>query len=528
MSPVLGKFTLLDDYFAHTDMPGRLSKFDPDQYRTPYLKQAIRRRHHDAISAFVREHVGQSQRAAAQTIAALTDLTQGHSVPQQTEPNASGSAADACARLAEALPRTGSAGSPRWLVVNPLSFTRRIGVELPEASQALAVTGPVVAAGSAGSRHFAVVETPALGFAWIEPSQKPTVTNAKPIAVGNKLTNEFLEVTVSNATGGIQSLYDFSHRGNQLSQQVAYRLPGPTGEPGMGSQDTDEGHYSSMRAEQVEITASCPAFGEIVSRGTLVAGDGRTLAGFRQTIQLWAGSRVITLEVELDAVEEPRADPWNSYCALRFAWPLETAELWRGVGLVRERTGASRLEAPEYIEIESLSGHVTLLTGGLPYHRRDAGRMLDSLLVVRGERERRFHVGIGVSLPQPAAAALEFLTPQTVQRNDGPPGSTDSGWFFHLDAKNVVATHWEPLVDADAPTTGATGGTSPVIGFRARLLETAGRAGRVTLRTFRPVAKARQVDFLGQTLLQAPVDGDKITLDFGSQEWIEVEATWAG
>ena len=29
LSPVLGKFMLLDDYFSHTDMPGRLSKFEP-------------------------------------------------------------------------------------------------------------------------------------------------------------------------------------------------------------------------------------------------------------------------------------------------------------------------------------------------------------------------------------------------------------------------------------------------------------------------------------------------------------------
>ncbi len=237
---------------------------------------------------------------------------------------------------------------------------------------------------------------------------------------------------------------------------------------------------------------------------------------------------MIGLEIELDAVEEPHADPWNSYCGLRFAWPLETAELWRGVGLVRERTGATRLEAPEYIDIESLGGHVTLLTGGLPYHRRDAGRMLDSLLVVRGERERRFRVGIGVSLPQPAASALEFLTPPAVHRDDHSPGTTASGWLFHVDARNVVATHWEPLVDADVQAASAVADTHTVSGFRARLLETAGRAGRVTLRTFRPVAKARQVDFLGQTLLQAPVDGDKITLDFGSHEWVEVEATWAG
>ena len=41
LSPVLGKFLPLDDYFSHTDMPGRLSKWEPDEYRTPYLMQAI-------------------------------------------------------------------------------------------------------------------------------------------------------------------------------------------------------------------------------------------------------------------------------------------------------------------------------------------------------------------------------------------------------------------------------------------------------------------------------------------------------
>jgi len=47
------------------------------------------------------------------------------------------------------------------------------------------------------------------------------------------------------------------------------------------------------------------------------------------------------------------------------------------------------------------------------------------------------------------------------------------------------------------------------------------------LRPFRPVARARQVDFLGQTLVEAPLEGDQIMLDFAAHEWIEVEAIWA-
>ena len=48
----------------------------------------------------------------------------------------------------------------------------------------------------------------------------------------------------------------------------------------------------------------------------------------------------------------------------------------------------------------------------------------------------------------------------------------------------------------------------------------------MTLRAFRPVAGARQVDYLGADAVEAPVDGDKIRLDIAAYEWIEVEAVW--
>ena len=99
--------------------------------------------------------------------------------------------------------------------------------------------------------------------------------------------------------------------------------------------------------------------------------------------------------------------------------------------------------------------------------------MLDSLLVVRGERERSFRVGIGVSLAKPAAAAMELMTPGMVLADHGSPGATATGWFFHVDAHNVVATHWEPLLQAETPEDAATPGV--VTGFRVRLLETTGR-----------------------------------------------------
>jgi len=367
-----------------------------------------------------------------------------------------------------------------------------------------------------------------MGFAWVDSEGSPPATSkAKPIAQDNVLRNELFEVTISPTAGSIQSVRSFSQRGNQLSQQIAFRLPNQSpAAPGVWQAPDETDSYTTMRADSVEITANSTVFGEIVSRGVLVHED-RRLAGFRQSVQVWSLSNVVRIDVELEDIEEPRADPWNSYYAARFAWPDETAELWRGVSLARQQTTAGRFEAPEYIEIDNGSGRVSLLTGGLPYHRRSGSRMLDSLLVVRGETARRFVFGIGIDLPQSATAAIELLTPDTVRYETIAPPTSTSGWFFHVGSKNVVATHWQPIVAE--PPSDAPAGESPraITGFRARLLETAGRPSHVQLRAFRPVAVARQVDFLGQVLVQLPVESDMITLDFAAHEWIEVEAMWS-
>jgi len=520
LSPVLGKFVLLDDYFSHTDMPGRLSKFGPDEYRSPYLKQAIVRRQANALSSIAAEHQASVVANAASALGTIYTALSGQLASDpvaETDPVEHLTAE--VDRLAAIFPRGAGSAAPRVLVVNPLSFARRIGVTLPQGAHAPAVAAPVVAAADTATGSYAVVDVPAMGFAWITPATAagPSKRGPKPIARDNLLTNEFFELSIGPKTGGIATLFDFNRRGKQLSQQLAFRLPGVAPEPGSVWRGDDEPSYTAMRAESIEITVASAAFGEITSRGALIDADGRRWAGFVQRTQVWAGSRVIGLEIELTDVEDPRADPWNSYYAARFAWSSHDAELVRGVNLARQRTEATRIEAPEYIDLDSSAGHVTILSGGLPYHLRIGDRMLDSLLVVRGETARKFRLGIGVDLPQPAAAAVELLAPTTVWQGSTPPPAAGVGWFFHLDAKNIVATHWEPLTPDQA-------GNGQ--GFRVRLLETTGRPGRVSLRAYRPVISARQVDLQGQTLVQVPVEGDRLTLDFAAYEWIEVEAVW--
>ena len=144
--------------------------------------------------------------------------------------------------------------------------------------------------------------------------------------------------------------------------------------------------------------------------------------------------------------------PWDSYYAVRLAWKDPAATIFRGVNLAVVATELRRIESPQFLDIRRAYQRTTLLCGGLPYHRRMGDRKLDTLLVVHGETARSFRLGVGLDVPQPLAAALGFLSPPLVLASQPRPPIT-SGWLFHLDCRNVLATHWEPLVDVSAGST---------------------------------------------------------------------------
>jgi hypothetical protein len=269
-----------------------------------------------------------------------------------------------------------------------------------------------------------------------------------------------------------------------------------------------------MVAGSIEITAAGAAYNEVTSSGELVDPEGKRIAAFVQRVSLGRGSRVAAIDIELDVDLPPRADPWNSYYASRFAWGDESAELRRSVGLTSQITDARNLEAQYFVEIHAAKARATILTCGWPYHRRVGSRMLDTLLIVRGESRRRFRLGIGAGLAHPAEHAIALIDPPAIVACSAPPQAA-SGWLFHLDAKNVVATHWEAVDE---------GGR--VAGFRTRLWETEGRAGRVHWRVYRPPGSARRVGFNGQKLADLPIEGDTIAVDFSPFEWLEIEGRW--
>jgi hypothetical protein len=472
-----------------------------------------------------------------------------------------------------------------YLLANPCSFSRRMAADLPRLETPPDLEAPIKEA----EKNKAVVDLPGMGFAWIGPGEEkrslPRSVRkisrmfgkkhkaALPLAQDNVLRNEFFEAVVDQRTGAIRAINDYRGRHPRLAQQIALRLPRA------GDRDqASEGRYSIMSADEIRVTSSGPVFGEIVSSGKITDGDGCRLAGFKQTVRAWSGSRVLELEIELDVDRHPESDPWNSYYACRFAWNDETCTLFRGVNSTTQPTESRHLESPYFIDVRADRARTTILCGGLPYHRRIGFRKLDTLLIVQGESARRFRLGIGIDLPNAMTAALGFLSPKTVYFPAASP-PMKHGWLFHLDHRNVIAANWEPLFASPLPlgegqgegemamdesrvqgpefrvqnsgdsgqwavdngksgSPAATGhyaeqsrgehppasGLRPVVGFRVRLLETEGRHARLGLRCFRSIVWARVINCDNPTSGILSIEDDRIILPVEPYKMIDIEA----
>ena len=551
---VTGAFTTIAEYFQRTSYSGQRNRYTADQYRSPYLVQAVASGQRDPLSRWVRYYTRRAQLEAAASLRLLAlacgaptptgDAQPSGAAHQQEELSAAvdqlllapsdkddaldarvtAAVAESMSALAEALGRPDGPQVQGRLLLNPWSFTRRLVVELPRFASPPEVAGVVRAAGRQQTGAAAVVDVPAMGFAWIAPGpEQPPAAETKsrgwlfrrtasvvqepPMVEEDTLRNEFFQVRMDRQTGGIRAIVAYNTRGPRLAQQLAMRLPG-----GDESDPADDSHYSQMVCEELTIRSTGPIVAEAFSRGRLLDRKGRRLAGFEQVVRVCRGSRVVELDIALEIDHPPGENPWRSYYAARFAWNDETANLYRSVNMVAVPTDVDRLEAPHFIEIRSGKGRTTLLAGGLPFHRRLGLRKIDTLLVVRGETARRFRLGIGIDLRHPMHEAIALLSPRC-ELEDVPPPPAQCGWLFHLDVGNVVATSWEPLFEA-----------SRLDGFRVRLLETEGKRARLGLRAVRPLRCAQRL-LPGETPpVELTVEGDRLEVEIGPYAWVAVEA----
>lgn len=410
---------------------------------------------------------------------------------------------------------------PGLLLLNPHGHRHRVGIEIPTYWECPPeVGGPVIAVEDRGFPARAVVEIPSCGFAWIGPGSVSSAALSKraktppPIASERQLFNEFMQVTISEQTGAVVGVRDLKSRGNRLSQQLAFRLP-PL--PEANSWD-DEPRYTTMVADKIEITYATHVLGEFTSKGRLVDDDGQVYAKFIQKTRLWTGSRVLELEISLEVIEQPKADPWNSYYACRWAWPDETMDIYRSVHETSQLTNAKKLEAPHFIEIGDEKIRTTLLTGGHAFHLRAGHRMLDTLLAVRGDTIIGSQLGIGIDVPCAAMAARQITdfgsAVDSVECVLAQPGNA-SGWLIYVDVRTVIVTAIEAVIRGER-----------VVGARLRLLETVGLAGPVNVAAFREFTSARRVRFSGEPEEELEIKQGRAIVHLAGYDWAEIEAMW--
>src|SRR5262249_12756674 len=177
--------------------------------------------------------------------------------------------------------------------------------------------------------------------------------------------------------------------------------------------------------------------------------------------------------------------------------------------------GAERQDA---MGITTRTQRTAILFGGLPFHRKPSGRMLDTLLLAGRETCRAFMVGVVLDLEYPFQAAQDFVTPpEVVATDDGPPALGVAGWLARGDPRNVGLSR--------VGCAGNAGDRGLGMSFPPR--ETAGQSGRCRLRLFRNPSWARQLDFLGETIIDLSVDGDGVQVDLTPHELARIEVTLA-
>ncbi len=422
------------------------------------------------------------------------------------------------------------------LLVNTLSFPRRVSVELPRGFTPPKIEGPIKHVFFDDDRRVVTVDLPACGFQWI-PAKSPAWSpkSEPPTADEGVLRNEFFEVHLSEATGGIAYVKGYGRSPKRLSQQLAYRFPRKR-QVRQSEWGDDTSYYTEMRADSVTLTCTGPALAEAVTKGTIVdQTNGEILSRFTQTIRVWRGRPHIELVIELEPTHVPSGDPWSNYYACRFAWNDETAVLTRSVQQTAQPTPDNRFDASHYIEIAEGEMRTTIVPVELPFHRKSDNRMLDTLLVVAGETRRRFEFLIACDEPYPMRAALDAYSPPLVVESGSEGSPSDeirmtsttrhssfgfrhsdfpkAGWFFHVDAKNVVITSMRPL----DPQEGRPGG------LRIRLLETEGRAKTTRLMCFKTPTSAQRVNLLGESIEPLPISGDAVTIEMRKYEIATVD-----
>ena len=229
----------------------------------------------------------------------------------------------------------------------------------------------------------------------------------------------------------------------------------------------------------------------------------RELATFRQRFRAWLGRPMLDLRIEITPQQPPEGYPWHAYYGARFAWRDERAVLLRGVNGTAYVTSHTRPESPDYLELRLGKQTTVIFPGGLPFHQRHGGRMLDVILLPEGETARTFDLAIGLDREYPTQTALGLVTPVPLV------AATEGAAARRRDRLAVPPRHAEHRLLGMRP---AADGADAVV---ARLLEISA-AGRTPSSAVPAIRGGRWCSTrAAKSQMEANVSGDAVLLEMG-------------
>jgi hypothetical protein len=483
----LGKFMGVETYFDDTPQCGGTQQLGSEKY--PF--DALAGIETDPISHWNSIYRANSDRMVHSAIETILNLLSRTKRSKHEE-------RPLAEQFAEAVTAASDGANACFLVVNPLSFPRRVfvendPVEVPPLGYTFVEKGQPV-----------VEQSPIKSF-WGFRQSEPTIIRKELDDTGRGtkrqvylLENEYYRAKIDATTGMLRSIFTGKSRYNQLSRQLGFRK---------------DKEYSIQAADEITILENGAKFGKLEIKGRLVQPDGSTAAKFTETVTIRRKSRLLEFDLTLEPITEPGGNLWNSYYAVRYAWNDETLELRGGLndGVHTVPTG-NRLQIPQFVDLRSDSSSLTFFSEGLPFHRQFGLRQLDTLLICKGETQRNFHLAVGIDIKQPVQTSQEYLL-----RNEdwmipvSEPPKHLSAWFFQIEAKNVVALYWEPVIENEK-----------TLGLTVFLLETEGRRAHFPFRSFLTPKKAVTKNLLDEEQKELKIESDAVLIDMHGHELLPV------
>lgn len=551
--PLFGQFVTLDDYFESVYDPGYGDTFASEEYKPPYFKQSLELESRQPISAFTTYWRRYTALSSLRSLLVQACHSSGLDavVAQEVEVRINGlqskieTAIDqepscdkesVCSLDAdlqeleielkshlEVFEQDRKAADP-IVVLNTLGCRRMVEIK----SEGLRVgtlkkSPPVYVCDSSDSGAHWVVELPSMGSIGLDEasvSTKDQLRSDPLMGEETTLRNEFFELSVDEETGGIRSIQLYKNRVNLISQQLAVRIPGVSANAHSGGKAC----YTRMSAKEIKLTMESRIAGTITSRGALLDNETK-IADYLQRVRVTRGQRVVEVEGEITPVSG-FSKSVNHYACSRLAWKSEASRLVANAGEIRQDIYTDWFHATQYIEVLQDEGRLTMLTGGLPYHRRASRRFVDSVLIAGKEQQHKFGFGLGVNLDYPLTAAISRMTPPCILKSSiGVPKSNESSWLFHFNRRNIVATWWSPIFEE----TNEQRSSGQWVGVKLRLRETEGRDGALTVRCPRGIGTVERVKFSGesiQSVALAKGSDSSFIIEFGRNDYFEVLIRW--